>query len=167
MSRLTFLPFTLKPVLERLADKSRRIYIQWRTTTSYEEMNVSHPRSPILPAPFVNVHSSLSFCANQTQNPPPLREIPTFITTAAYDVSEGNHMYPQSVPSPEAHPTLETLPSIYEFNSAGIGIEDSSLVSAGTLYPAPPPARVTDNQIFNFDFGALSNTIDTSYMAWF
>ena len=62
------------------------------------------------------------------------------------------------------------LADIYHFGSLGPSGEERSLGAATLPTPfIPATPRVAEDQIFNFDHGALSAGLleETSYMAWF
>lgn len=62
------------------------------------------------------------------------------------------------------------LADIYHFGSLGPSGEERSLGAAALPTPfIPAPPRIAEDQMFNFDYGALSAGLveETSYMAWF
>ncbi|KAF8630842.1 hypothetical protein AX17_005201 [Amanita inopinata Kibby_2008] len=143
------LPFSAKalPVIEKLADKSRRNYLQHQSNNPYDEQPLD-----LLPS-FQNVHPSLVQFAEQIKYTSPAR-LSSF---------NGAH-------NPEPNPSSEAwLPDIYQFSSAGMDVEERYTFASAQPTPfIPSSPRVAENETFNFDHGALTVDLEeTSYMAWF
>jgi hypothetical protein len=63
------------------------------------------------------------------------------------------------------------MPDIYQYASAGVGVEERYTGAQAQTQPTPfipSSPRVDQNDTFNFDHGALMVDLEeTSYMAWF
>ncbi|KIY45194.1 hypothetical protein FISHEDRAFT_49804 [Fistulina hepatica ATCC 64428] len=157
------LPFSAKtlPVLDRITERSRRLYMQWHGTNSEPAAARQPHYAPnpharnSLPACFMEAHGALARYAqhiNFSAPPPP--------TLPASEYPPAPHMDGSS----EAW-----LPDIYHFNSAGISIDERYAVATAPKTPFTPSSpRVSKGESFNFDYGALSaDEAETVFMAWF
>ncbi|KAF8895147.1 hypothetical protein BD779DRAFT_1608834 [Infundibulicybe gibba] len=156
------LPFSGKafPVLDKLAGKSRRIYLHWRNNRAHDTDVTMSSGQQILSPSFTGVHHALTRYAEQ---------ICDTATTQDVAPASSNPHSPQSHLVPPIHVSDAWLPDIYRFNSAGVGIDERySFASARPTPFIPSSPRIDENETFNFDHGALTADLaETSYMAWF
>ncbi|KAJ7643980.1 hypothetical protein FB45DRAFT_285047 [Roridomyces roridus] len=158
----TLLPFSAKslPIMEKLADKARRACAQHSSSSTPGAQPTPASVSGVqLPPAFRHVHPILARYANEM----------TFSPAGA-----------PPPPHDKADSTETWLPSVYNFASAGVGIDERYRVGGGrneeglTFASAQPTPfipsepRIAANDSFNFDHGALTAELaETSYMAWF
>jgi hypothetical protein len=126
-----------------------------------------------LPDSFSNVHAYLVRYAQQIKFPaPPNPYHPHHQTTAQHNLFS----HPQSgipLPASSATDPIATgeswMPDIYQYTSAGVGVEERYTRAQEQPTPfIPSSPRVDQNETFNFDHGALMVDLEeTSYMAWF
>lgn len=146
--------------MDKLAEKSRRVYLQWRNTSPQggndQTSQTSSGARSLLPPSFVNAHPSLSRYAEHVKFTSPSPSLAELTSPAGeYDKLES--------------PAPAWLPDPYKFNSSGVGIEERySFATAPPTPFMPSEPRVAQNESFNFEYGALTAELeDTSYMAWF
>ena len=117
---------------------------------------------PQLPLALANAHPKLAqaaedaIAASAQPQPPAGRPAADLALAGVADTSAG---------AEEAW-----LADIYHFGSLGPSGEECSLGAAALPTPfIPAPPRIAEDQMFNFDYGALSAGLveETSYMAWF
>ncbi len=151
--------------MEKMTDRARRAYLQWRTNTPGGDgiSQVYAQSNSFLSPAFNNVHYSLCRYLEQLRyaSPPPVLPSP----------SSSRSIQGQQIP-PGFNAIFDTwLPDIYSFNSVGVGIDErykQKFASAPPTPFMPSSPRVGEKEPFNFDHGALMTELEeTSYMAWF
>lgn len=147
--------------MDNLAEKSRRVYVQWRNTlpqggNDQQPSQTSSGTHALLPPSFINAHPSLSRYAEHIKVTTPSTALADFSSPAR----ENNKL---------DSPTPAWLPDVYRFNSSGVGIDERYSFATAPATPfMPSEPRVAKNESFNFEYGALTAELeDTSYMAWF
>ncbi|TFK69541.1 hypothetical protein BDN72DRAFT_767830 [Pluteus cervinus] len=173
------LPFSGKtlPVIEKLADKSRRLCFQWHSPQVMEQ-SVFYPSSSLKNSPgrldseklaveLDGAHPMLVDFAGQLSLVKP--DESSRGQPSSSSSSDGNiyHHHQAQSQRPDTW-----LPEIYQFTSVGIGIEDrynfSAIATAQPTPFVPSSPRVAEHANFNFDHGAFTvDLAETSFMAWF
>lgn len=157
--------------MEKLLERSRRQYYQWRNISSQTSNSRSVPMTGIVnntpigpgmsgfrqPDAFLGAHPILRDFIQDLQFNPPAPSIPHM---------SGGDLVPER--------RQPWLPTVYGFTSNGIGVDERynlKAISPSSNPPtpfAPSTPRVDPRETFNFDHGALTAQLEeTSYMAWF
>jgi len=156
----TILPFSGKalPVMQKLADKSRRTLLQPHAPQSLSKKNsnmrYSQPQACIPPS-FTNAHPSLSECVEK-------------LVECAKTSAPQQDSWEQQPPN--IAPGEPWMPDIYDYSSLGFGLDDRYAIATSQPTPFTPSSpRIAANKDYNFDHGALTMSLveETSYMAWF
>lgn len=182
-TRLTARP--RQPVMEKLADRARRIFLHSPSTNSssdpahnglagYQHQSPTYPTTTGKPSPnhlpesFSNVHPYLVRYVEQikyTAAPNPYHLHPT---------SAQRNLHPRAPVSASSLTDLRAtgdswMPDIYEYASMGLSVENRYTRAQAQPTPfIPSSPRVDEKDTFNFDHGALMVDLkETSYMAWF
>lgn len=131
--------------MERLVERARNAYLQWRSSPSTNVARVFG-----LPQSFIGVHPSLCQYVDQLSSP---------------EISEQSQVH-QSTDSSSGS---AYLPNLYHFNSNGIGVTERYAVAPERPTPFMPSSSRVDGQAsFNFDYGEITAELEeTSFMAWF
>lgn len=163
----TILPFSGKalPVMQKLADKSRRTLLQplgnQSLTKKNSNMRYSQPQARIPPS-FTNAHPGLSEYAEKL--------IECAKTSASLYPSAPQQDSWEQQPALNITPGESWMPDIYDYSSLGFGLDDRYAIATSQPTPFTPSSpRIAENKDYNFDHGALTPSLvdETSYMAWF
>jgi hypothetical protein len=153
--------------MEKLADKSRRHFLQNRSSPtpgdgSNQQLTHLQPVDK-LPTSFSDAHPTLIGYAEQLKFTSPAR-IPEIISAPMNTYRQSHY---RSTADPQGSDSW--LPDIYRFTSVGVGVEERYAYASPQPTPFTPSSpRVAENESFNFDHGAFTiDLAETSYMAWF
>ncbi|KAG0700446.1 fungal-specific transcription factor domain-containing protein [Suillus ampliporus] len=174
------------PLLTKMAEKSRRTYIQWlkasrdTSTMDIDQMSQEIPiRSAVCntsgdwASSFDAAHSYLQQTLQEIEitTPPAIQELPAYIVEQPKPMSGSQIEQAEQAEEPEGHnPDLST-----DMLSLALGLNED-LVAATLKHsadPSTPPgntAQRVGNHTFNFDFGALGSNVENqnnTYMSWF
>lgn len=148
--------------MEKLADKSRRSYMQNRPSPTPGDnlgQQLTHQPTNGLPPSFSDAHPILVGYAENLRFTSPAR-MPDLAPMNTYRQS-----HYRTTADPQGSESW--LPDIYHFSSIGLGIDERYATSQPTPF-TPSSPRVAENDSFNFDHGAFNfDLTETSYMAWF
>lgn len=142
--------------MERLTERARHAYLQWRNSINPEQSlyfpspTVQTSQGGYLPNSFFGTHPSL--------------------TQHVMRLTSSESPFMGSFPSfgVDAEPT-PYLPDIYHFNSNGVALDERYTFAQKQPTPFMPSSpRIDEHETFNFDHGAITAELEeTSYMAWF
>ena len=148
-----------QPLLTKIAERSRRSYVQWRTSAGDATMDVDQDKVPVDNGPFAAVHSDLVRCLSDLDKRP-VPPLPTFVPPSKLAVE------PEARPDPVVTHDLSSDMLALALGKHGDlarhAVSDSVATGVG-------PQRV-GNHTFNFDFGALASNVESqsnTYMSWF
>ncbi|KAG1743311.1 fungal-specific transcription factor domain-containing protein [Suillus paluster] len=173
------------PLLTKMAEKSRRTYIQWLKTsrdTSTMDIDEASQETPVRSAvcstagdcanPFDAAHSYLQQTLREIEitTPPAIQELPAY-TPQQPKPMPSSHIEQVEQPEELVHtPDLST-----DMLSLALGLNEDLVAatlrhSADPSTPAGHTAQRVGNHTFNFDFGALASNVENqnnTYMSWF
>lgn len=152
--------------MEKLADKSRRNFLQNRTSPTPGDNPIQqlthHQPTGGLPTSFSDAHPILVGYAEQLRFTGTSARMPDLITAPMNTYRQSHYRTTADLQGSESW-----LPDIYRFSSIGVGVEERYASSQPTPF-TPSSPRVAENENFNFDHGAFTfDLAETSYMAWF
>ncbi|KAG8214728.1 Choline/Carnitine o-acyltransferase-domain-containing protein [Butyriboletus roseoflavus] len=162
------------PLLTKIAERSRKSYVQWRTSAEdAAKMDIDQGDAPNVVSfgahdgnsPFATVHPDLTRCLEDFDKRPlpSLHALSTFVPQ-----SRPAHVESETRPDPISAHDLSTdmlalaLGRNGDLISVRHPLSDSATAGVG-------PQRV-GNHTFNFDFGALASNVENqsnTYMSWF
>ena len=164
--------------MEKLTDRARRIFLSTNSPSAssahngqpaYQNLAAGYPTAQPppdqLPESFSNVHHHLVRYAEQikfTTAPNPYHLHHQTTNLLPYPLPVSSETDPRAVGE-------SWMPDIYQYASAGVGVEERYTCAQAQPTPfIPSSPRVDQNDTFNFDHGALMVDLEeTSYMAWF
>ncbi|KAF8133962.1 hypothetical protein EV363DRAFT_1161363 [Boletus edulis] len=158
------------PLLTKIAEKSRKSYVQWRTSTDDAgamDIDQEHkPRATSLglndgSSPFTNAHYDLTRCLRDfdTRPLPLLHTLSTFVPQSRLAETRPDHVSAHDLSSDMLALALGRDGDLISVRHP---LSDSATAGVG-------PQRV-GNHTFNFDFGALASNVENqsnTYMSWF
>lgn len=158
--RILTLTRLLKPVMQKLVEKSRRI-LQAETAHAVYSSFPTPVTQPILPASFNHIHEIILQCAERVES----RSLMQGMGFMA-----SSDLAPFKAPSDPSSIQKAWLPDLYRFSSVGLNVEERYTFASAQPTPfIPSSPRVAEDKNFNFDHGSLTTDLveETSYMAWF
>ena len=150
--------------MQKLTEKSKTLVKHHISSSEHAHTPYTQPL-PQLPLALANTHPQLAQAAEDAIAASAQPQPPASRRTAALPDRALAGAAGASAGAQEAW-----LADIYHFGSLGPTGEERSLGAAALPTPfIPARPRVAEDQMFNFDYGALSAGLveETSYMAWF